>query len=57
MANRGAPKEATSFAGLTATETKLLVLANVCLKNDKVCGLMLNFEVYNDFVNTGNDQD
>ncbi|KAJ5187482.1 hypothetical protein N7449_010476 [Penicillium cf. viridicatum] len=30
-----APAKTTLFPGISATETKLLVLANVCLKNDK----------------------
>ncbi|KAJ5791615.1 uncharacterized protein N7518_008626 [Penicillium psychrosexuale] len=34
MSSPAAPKEKL-FAGISATETKLLVLANVCLKNDK----------------------
>lgn len=32
-----APAKTTLFPGISVTETKLLVLANVCLKNDKVC--------------------
>lgn len=32
-----APAKPTLFPGISATETRLLVLANVCLKNDKVC--------------------
>lgn len=31
------PAKPTLFPGISATETRLLVLANVCLKNDKVC--------------------
>ncbi|KAJ5977174.1 hypothetical protein N7501_000516 [Penicillium viridicatum] len=30
------PAKTTLFPGISATETKLLVLANVCLKNDKI---------------------
>ncbi|KAG0153142.1 hypothetical protein Pdw03_2639 [Penicillium digitatum] len=35
MASPAAPKTSL-FPGISATETKLLVLANVCLKNDKI---------------------
>ncbi|KAI2676812.1 hypothetical protein DTO013E5_4639 [Penicillium roqueforti] len=35
MSSPAAPKEKL-FTGISATETKLLVLANVCLKNDKI---------------------
>ncbi|KAJ5788270.1 hypothetical protein N7457_003260 [Penicillium paradoxum] len=36
MANRGSGKESSLFAGLSRTETNLLVMANVCIKNGKV---------------------
>ncbi|KAJ5486104.1 hypothetical protein N7530_000404 [Penicillium desertorum] len=35
MSSPAAPKDKI-FPGISATETKLLVLANVCLKNDKI---------------------
>ncbi|KAI2708516.1 hypothetical protein CBS147332_6577 [Penicillium roqueforti] len=35
MSSPAAPKQKL-FTGISATETKLLVLANVCLKNDKI---------------------
>lgn len=41
MSSPAVPKDRI-FPGISATETKLLVLANVCLKNDKVCHLVLN---------------
>ncbi|CAG8909397.1 unnamed protein product [Penicillium egyptiacum] len=42
MSSPAAPKEKI-FPGISATETKLLVLANVCLKNDK-CTTKIDYD-------------